>query len=78
MKGGNRVAIKKSVHSSSLVEVIDRILDKGVVIDLWARVSLVGIEILAVDARIVIASVETFIQYAKAVGLADDESSQAV
>ena len=78
MKGGNRMAIKKSVHSSSLVEVIDRILDKGVVIDLWARVSLVGIEILAVDARIVIASVETFIQYAKAVGLADDESSQAV
>jgi len=55
--------------SSSLVEVIDRILDKGVVIDAWARVSLVGIEILAIEARVVIASVETFLKYAEAVGL---------
>ncbi|PLS07162.1 gas vesicle structural protein GvpA [Neobacillus cucumis] len=62
-------AIQKSVDSSSLAEVIDRILDKGVVIDLWARVSLVGIELLTIDARIVIASVETWLKYAKAVGL---------
>jgi len=55
--------------STSLVEVIDRILDKGVVIDAWARVSLVGIEILAIEARVVIASVETFLKYAEAVGL---------
>lgn len=65
------MAIKKSVHSSSLAEVLDRILDKGVVIDLWARVSLVGIEILAIDARVVIASVPTFINYAEAVGLTE-------
>ncbi|MDB9549037.1 gas vesicle protein, partial [Dolichospermum circinale CS-1031] len=45
--------------SSSLAEVIDRILDKGIVIDAWVRVSLVGIELLAIEARIVIASVET-------------------
>lgn len=51
--------------SSSLVEVIDRILDKGAVIDIWARVSLVGIEILTVEARVVIASVDTFLHYAK-------------
>ncbi|MDN3015351.1 gas vesicle structural protein GvpA [Paenibacillus sp. BSR1-1] len=62
-------AIQKSVDSSSLAEVIDRILDKGVVIDLWARVSLVGIEVLTIDARIVIASVETWLVYAEAVGL---------
>ncbi|MBM7652902.1 gas vesicle protein GvpJ [Neobacillus cucumis] len=62
-------AIQKSVDSSSLAEVIDRILDKGVVIDLWARVSLVGIELLTIDARIVIASVDTWLKYAKAVGL---------
>ncbi|MEH6905354.1 gas vesicle protein GvpJ [Neobacillus drentensis] len=62
-------AIQKSVDSSSLAEVIDRILDKGVVIDLWARVSLVGIELLTIDARIVIASVDTWLRYAKAVGL---------
>ena len=62
-------AIQKSVDSSSLAEVIDRILDKGVVIDVWARVSLVGIELLTIDARIVIASVDTWLKYAKAVGL---------
>jgi len=57
------------MSSSSLVEVIDRILDKGVVVDAWARVSLVGIELLAVEARIVVASVETWLKYAEAVGL---------
>ncbi|WP_290603055.1 gas vesicle structural protein GvpA, partial [Anabaena sp. AL93] len=55
--------------SSSLAEVIDRILDKGIVIDAWVRVSLVGIELLAIEARIVIASVETYLKYAEAVGL---------
>ena len=58
-------AIQKSVDSSSLAEVIDRILDKGVVIDIWARVSLVGIELLTIDARIVIASVDTWLRYAR-------------
>ena len=61
--------MKKSVDSSSLAEVIDRILDKGIVIDIWARVSLVGIELLAIEARIVIASVQTWLVYADAVGL---------
>ena len=55
--------------SSSLVEVIDRILDKGVVVDAWVRVSLVGIELLAIEARVVIASVETYLKYAEAIGL---------
>jgi len=61
--------VEKVNSSSSLVDVIDRILDKGVVVDAWARVSLVGIEILAIEARIVIASVETYLKYAEAVGL---------
>jgi hypothetical protein len=52
-----------------LAEVIDRILDKGIVIDAWVRVSLVGIELLALEARVVIASVETYLKYAEAVGL---------
>jgi hypothetical protein len=52
-----------------LAEVIDRILDKGIVIDAWVRVSLVGVELLAIEARIVIASVETYLKYAEAVGL---------
>ncbi len=63
------MAVQKVNASSSLVEVLDRVLDKGVVIDAWARVSLVGIEILAIEARVVIASVETWLKYAEAVGL---------
>lgn len=51
--------------SSSLAEVLDRILDKGVVVDLWARVSVVGIELLTVEARVVVASVDTFLHYAE-------------
>jgi hypothetical protein len=50
---------------SSLAEVLDRILDKGVVVDAWARISLVGIEILTVEARVVIASVDTYLHYAE-------------
>ncbi len=63
------MAIEKSMASSSLVEVVDRILDKGVVVDAWARISLVGIELLTIEARVVVASVETFLKYAEAVGL---------
>ncbi len=54
-------------ESSSLAEVLDRILDKGIVIDVWARVSVVGIEILTVEARVVAASVDTFLHYAQAI-----------
>jgi len=65
----NQMAVEKAIASSSLVEVVDRILDKGIVIDAWVRISLVGIELLAIEARIVVASVETFLKYAEAVGL---------
>lgn len=64
--------IRKSTDSSSLAEVIDRILDKGIVIDAYAKVSLVGIELLSIEARVVIASVETWLRYADAVGLLKD------
>lgn len=61
--------VQKTMDSSSLAEVVDRILDKGIVVDAWLRVSLVGIEILAIEARVVVASVDTFLKYAEAVGL---------
>ena len=61
--------IQKNMDSSSLAEVVDRVLDKGIVIDAWVRVSLVGIEILSIEARVVIASVETYLKYAEAIGL---------
>ncbi|NHM33230.1 gas vesicle structural protein GvpA [Neobacillus terrae] len=67
------MSVQKSTDSSSLAEVIDRILDKGIVIDAFVRVSLVGIEILTVEARVVIASVDTWLRYAEAVGLLRDE-----
>jgi hypothetical protein len=51
--------------ASSLAEVLDRILDKGVVVDIWARVSLVGIEILTIESRVVVASVDTFLHYSE-------------
>jgi gas vesicle structural protein len=53
---------------SGLADVIDIILDKGLVIDAYVRVSLIGIEILTIDARIVIASVDTYLRFAEAVG----------
>ncbi len=63
------MAVEKAIASSSLVEVVDRVLDKGIVIDAWARISLVGIEILALEARVVVAGVDTFLKYAEAIGL---------
>ncbi|MDI6884978.1 MAG: gas vesicle structural protein GvpA [archaeon] len=57
--------VTQSPDVSSLAEVLDRILDKGIVVDLWARVSLVGIELLTVEARVVVASVDTFLHYAE-------------
>jgi hypothetical protein len=63
------MAIEKATASSSLAEVIDRILDKGVVIDAFVRISLVGIELLSVEVRAVVASVETWLKYAEAIGL---------
>lgn len=69
------MAVEKAMASSSLVEVIDRILDKGVVIDAWVRLSLVGIELLSIEARVVVASVETYLKYAEAIGLTASASA---
>jgi hypothetical protein len=60
---------------SGLADVIDIILDKGLVIDAYVRVSLVGIELLTIDARIVIASVDTYLRFAEAVGRLDIEAT---
>lgn len=62
-------SVQKSVETAGLAEVIDRVLDKGTVVDAWARLSLVGIELLALEARVVVAAVDTFLKYAEAVGL---------
>ncbi len=72
--GGNSYVSRSS--SSGLYDVLDLILDKGLVIDVFLRVSLVGIELLTVDARIVIASVDTYLRFAEAVNRLDLGNSQ--
>ncbi|MGI5153957.1 gas vesicle protein GvpJ [Microbispora sp. CA-102843] len=61
---------------SGLADVIDTILDKGLVIDAYVRVSLVGIEILTIDVRVVVASVDTYLRFAEAVNRLDLASQQ--
>jgi gas vesicle structural protein len=56
---------------SGLADVLDTILDKGMVIDAYVRVSLVGIELITIDARVVIASVDTYLRFAEAVNRLD-------
>jgi|SRR5690349_4763167 hypothetical protein len=62
---------------SGLADVIDTILDKGLVIDAYVRVSLVGIELLTIDARVVIASVDTYLRFAEAVNRLDISQEKA-
>jgi hypothetical protein len=61
--------VERTPSSSSFIEVLDRVLDKGVVIDGWGRVSLIGIELMNVDGWVVIASIETYLRYADSLGL---------
>src|SRR5436189_2665855 len=68
-RGGGGYVARSS--SSGLYDVLELILDKGLVIDVFVRVSLIGIEILTVDARIVIASVDTYLRFAEAVNRLD-------
>ncbi len=64
-----RGQVQRGPSSSSLADVLDVILDKGIVIDAWVRISAVGIELLTIEARIVVASVDTYLRYAEAIGL---------
>jgi hypothetical protein len=73
--------VQRGGTGSSLADVVDLILEKGLVIDLYARVSLVGIEILTIDVRIVVASVDTYLRFAEAVNrldIAHDGTSQGL
>lgn len=63
------MAVERASGGSSLIDVLDRILDKGIVIDAWVRISLVGIDLITVEARVVVASIDTYLKYADAVGL---------
>src|SRR5881392_2132316 len=74
--GGGGGALDRP-SGSGLVDVIDTILDKGLVIDAYVRVSLVGIEVLTIDARVVVASVDTYLRFAEAVNRLDISDDKA-
>jgi len=68
--------VERRHGDSSLADVVDLILDKGMIIDIFVRVSLLGLEILTIDIRIVVASVDTFLQFAEATNRLDLYSSK--
>jgi gas vesicle structural protein len=61
--------VKSSLDSPNLAEMINRILDKGIVIDAWVKVAIIGIDLIALEARVVIASIDSYLKYAEAIGL---------
>jgi gas vesicle structural protein len=67
--GGSRGAVQKMGSASGLADVLVVILEKGIVVDAWVRLSIIGIEILTLEIRAVIASVDTYLRYAEAIGL---------
>ena len=69
--------LQRAPSPSGLAEVLDVILDKGLVIDAYVRVSVIGIEVLTIDARIVIASVDTYLRFAEAVNRLDLTQTEA-
>jgi len=66
--------VERAAGGTSLIDVLDRVLDKGIVIDAWVRVSLVGIDLITVEARVVVASIDTYLKYSEAVGAATSAS----
>jgi hypothetical protein len=62
--------VERASGGTSLIDVLDRVLDKGIVIDAWVRVSLVGIDLITVEARVVVASIDTYLKYTEAVAQA--------
>lgn len=70
--------VERASGGTSLIDVLDRVLDKGIVIDAWVRVSLVGIDLLTVEARVVVASIDTYIKYSEAVSQVPSVSRPAI
>src|SRR5262249_56452629 len=71
------MAVRRIPNTWSLIDVFDRVLDKGIVIDAWVRMSLVGIDLFTVEARIVVASLATYVTYADVFPASKGERSDA-
>jgi hypothetical protein len=61
------MTLDRPATSTNVIDVLDHVLDKGIVIDAWVRVSVVGIDLITVEARVVVASISTYLNYAQAV-----------
>ena len=72
------MAVERQQGGSSLIDVLDRVLDKGIVIDAWVRVSLVGIDLITVEARVVVASIDTYLKYSEAVSAVSSAARPAL
>jgi hypothetical protein len=68
VNGAAQQPLGKTSELGGVAQLVDVILDKGIVIDAWVRVSIVGLEVLAIEARVVVASVDTYLRYAEAIG----------
>src|SRR6266850_2994867 len=77
MAGGMVMGIERAPGGSSLIDVLDRVLDKGIVIDAWVRVSLVGIELVTVEARVVVASIATYFAHSEALAELPQQATPA-
>ena len=72
------MAVERAPAGSSLIDILDRVLDKGIVIDAYVRVSLVRIDLVSVEARIVVAPVETYLRFAEAIAVTSTASRPMV
>ena len=72
------MAVERAAGGTSLIDVLDRVLDKGIVIDAWVRVSLVGIDLITVEARVVVASIDTYLKYSDAIGAAQSAARPTI
>ncbi len=72
------MVVERHSGGTSLIDVLDRVLDKGIVIDAWVRISLVGIDLITVEARVVVASIDTYLKYAEAIGITSGVSRPAI
>jgi hypothetical protein len=70
--------VERASAASSLIDVLDRVLDKGIVIDAWVRVSVIGIDLITIEARVTVASIETYLKYADVIGSVGRPSVKAV
>jgi hypothetical protein len=72
------MAVERQQGGTSLIDVLDRVLDKGIVNDAWVRVSRVGIDLITVEARVVVASIDTYLKYSDAIGSAGVAARPAI